>query len=1737
MPLTSPDGYLDFTNAVPRAVKMVATSNVGIGTSSPIYALDVHGTSNTGPLTVSSLTLANGAIEGDLNISGNLVYTSNTTTVVNSNVVVEYTGPHGRDPKEVALKKYPEIAFAEGKFDANDSTNTYVQAGYTVTASTGYFGGNSTLVAWKVHTGIKGGSDFYSSETAANQGGTAGFIGTSNTYVGNSTLGGISGEWVKTGFPFPVKIKHVNVTVRDSSYAAFDWQSPSTFYIIGSHDGTTWSSALGSVTDRQYTASDLTERVTLTNNEYYKYYAVVVTKVSGDRDIVSIDEIEYYGYEEDPPVGDSSLDATFKSVLNTPQTTGVQVYVDAKLSSDFTNQMTDPTPVGTAVTHNDTGKYWELTGALTSNVTVEANTFLEGDQPHAVSVWFNSSNLEANTANTCVFTISDQENLDSYNLDLQSNTWHNLTYSYQGEGGSRVTYLDGRKVSEDQAEDTFGDYPPFAMTGYSQGGYVVSASTDAYATTGFYTWKAFNDVQGNEGWHAGEYNDGSTWHATYVADAGGAVYDTTNYSRSIAGIDGEWLKIEMPHKLVVDYLNLKSRGTTTATAQSPKDFKILGSNDDTNWDVLATHMGVTYSTTGENHVVSATKGYKYLAIVVTRVQNATGNSHLSIGELSYHGHRENDLVRLPDPTHVLKYPHVTLTEDARRGYVVSASGNHSNGNHPTWKAFDGDITNDWQINGGRYSNSGGVYTHNAGETTVTNVQSRVGDWVQLESPHKIRVKTMKFTPIATYGQERSPATGVLVGSNDDGSTWTEIKVFDVTADGTPTSYTAASSTILAIDSGSNSTPGYYKIHRLIWLTLYTASQTTYADRAAVADLEFYGTGVDSIPIQIGGGNIDRVANFRVYDRFVEEDQALEIWDAQKEEFGRAKSSMTLHKGRLGIGTDEPQGRLAVADEPDPDAYGLQEFPPRGMTEYETYIEEHGVFRASAGTKDASAGQAYLAFNKTLFERGWHGGPENDGRYTNSLYLGTLSNGGYLGDWIRLDLPYKVKLNSSLLYHRDSTSYVGRMPKKGVILGSNDDGGSWELVHSWDNETYSAFRGKRFDINSNSYFKSFILVVQELVNTATNDPVNLGEWRLFGYREQVTKQSVLHDGQLTLTKNLTVPSIGPSVTDTRHVVPRRHRLVVEFDTSTNPTDLATVKDTSGMGNDGTLRPSAHYSIKEKAFVFDGSGDYIDTGVLSPSLAGAHPHSVSVWFKTNAASGLQFVTCLGEKNGTTGDRRFSAIRVNGSSLQFWQWSNDLSKSGVISADVWYHVVAVYLGGGTSQSTMLMYLNGERITSWDSDTTDGGVLGLVSPSFAVGEDIARSTYNFNGQISKPLVYDTVLAVAEVKTLYAMGRGDPYHVTNFQNTLVGINLGDGRAPRSALDVRDQIYARTSTVSTFTGQHRCVPEEPVEKGLIVSAKKNRFVKLNGGLDTGKSAITIDESLPVVSLSSVAKDKACFGVVSSMEEANSLVRVETVGGVISDAPKTLGDNRAIVNSVGEGAIWVVNTGGHLESGDYITTSNVAGYGQKQDDDVLHNYTVAKITMDCDFTATEVPVQTIKREETGLRTITEDDWNTLVDYDRSSTTETQYSNTLEPEAYIDQPGYTPREVTTIVDYTDGSNTISVEEWSNLESNIQSTYQSNTFTEIVDYIKFVTADEWSNLTSNVQNTFSEAEITTYYQIQRGENVLDENGQLQWEDKTGATEAPYERRFLDASGVQTDEANAVHIAAFVGCTYHCG
>ena len=103
-------------------------------------------------------------------------------------------------------------------------------------------------------------------------------------------------------------------------------------------------------------------------------------------------------------------------------------------------------------------------------------------------------------------------------------------------------------------------------------------------------------------------------------------------------------------------------------------------------------------------------------------------------------------------------------------------------------------------------------------------------------------------------------------------------------------------------------------------------------------------------------------------------------------------------------------------------------------------------------------------------------------------------------------------------------------------------------------------------------------------------------------------------------------------------------------------------------------------------------------------------------------------------------------------------------------------------------------------------------------------------------------------------------------------------------------------------------------------------------------------------------DKSRFGVISYGDDPNS--RNQLNGRIRTYYEKELGDTRIYINSVGEGAIWVSNKNGILESGDYITSSSIIGYGEKQEDDILHNYTVAKLRMNCDFNPLFQPIKKI-----------------------------------------------------------------------------------------------------------------------------------------------------------------------------------
>ena len=171
-----------------------------------------------------------------------------------------------------------------------------------------------------------------------------------------------------------------------------------------------------------------------------------------------------------------------------------------------------------------------------------------------------------------------------------------------------------------------------------------------------------------------------------------------------------------------------------------------------------------------------------------------------------------------------------------------------------------------------------------------------------------------------------------------------------------------------------------------------------------------------------------------------------------------------------------------------------------------------------------------------------------------------------------------------------------------------------------------------------------------------------------------------------------------------------------------------------------------------------------------------------------------------------------------------------------------------------------------------------------------------------------------------------------------------------------------------FTGQHRTfIKNIPYSnaymyEGLIVCADQNTNISISGKIKKGNSAINQNETLPLCSLSCKAYDKKCFGVISSSEDPN--LRVDKIGSFSTPYQKEMGDTRIFINSLGEGAIWVCNQNGPLESGDYITTSDVYGYGMKQDSEHQSNYTVAKITMDCDFNPNYKPIPALSKYTNG-----------------------------------------------------------------------------------------------------------------------------------------------------------------------------
>ena len=287
--------------------------------------------------------------------------------------------------------------------------------------------------------------------------------------------------------------------------------------------------------------------------------------------------------------------------------------------------------------------------------------------------------------------------------------------------------------------------------------------------------------------------------------------------------------------------------------------------------------------------------------------------------------------------------------------------------------------------------------------------------------------------------------------------------------------------------------------------------------------------------------------------------------------------------------------------------------------------------------------------------------------------------------------------------------------------------------------------------------------------------------------------------------------------------------------------------------------------------------------------------------------------------------------------------------------------------------------------------------------------------------------------------------------------------------EIVSELPRSKTTVSNAWGQNIA--------GLVVSATTN----------THKTNVT-----PLVTLSNVYADKKWYGVVSEQTADTN-------------------DYDTLVDTKGDTQIWVTDVGGPLESGDLVTTSNVApGYTQKQGDDLLRSSTVAKVTQDCDFTEpTQRPIRVPKKELSNVTyylRVTEQDIN-LDAYEKLYETQRKIKTT---PVYVKEVGENEMGEE---QFFHGEIQVSKEKYETLPEDERSKkrvveLETDKYDELTDEEKaeytLGTRERWFIVTTTKsKNPIPEHDEEVV--IEELVDVLDENGQIVWEE-TGETEPVY-------------------------------
>jgi hypothetical protein len=202
-----------------------------------------------------------------------------------------------------------------------------------------------------------------------------------------------------------------------------------------------------------------------------------------------------------------------------------------------------------------------------------------------------------------------------------------------------------------------------------------------------------------------------------------------------------------------------------------------------------------------------------------------------------------------------------------------------------------------------------------------------------------------------------------------------------------------------------------------------------------------------------------------------------------------------------------------------------------------------------------------------------GGHWASSRYTSGAFnSASFIVAGYLGDWLKIQLPVAIKLTRfEFLMRIESQGLRERAPKDFKIYGSNDNITWVELVNKTDAVYNASFKYEQTTTEISNTYTYYGLVVNKLLGS-TADTLNFDEWYIYGQE--------LLPSSLSLRYNLLNPVIDP--------------IGAQWTYSSNNTNVY------HMGRVGICTTSPEYPLDVRGTIYSSTGGYTSSTLTKWSV---------------------------------------------------------------------------------------------------------------------------------------------------------------------------------------------------------------------------------------------------------------------------------------------------------------------------------------------------------------------------------------------------------------------------------------------------------------------------------------------------------------------------------------------------------